>query len=290
MTPAGSEPPAFGTQPDLPSEWEQVAGGVVRIRAHNPGPMTLEGTNTWLLHGPGESSAVVVDPGPALAGHSQTIQSILTERGLGVELVLLTHSHPDHSDLARVFAADVEAPLRAADPRWCSASALSENESLLVAGLHVEVITTPGHTSDSVSFAVPGYLVTGDTVLGRGTTVVAHPDGRLSDYLGSLARLRIRAEVDDVVAILPGHGPVIHDPIARLDHYLAHRRERLEAVAGVISTSGVDLAALSEVDLDALVDEVVATVYHDVPRSLWPAAALSVRAQVLYLVEAGSSR
>lgn len=285
MTSSSSNLGPSGFRGGQVSELEQVATGVVRVRAHNPGPMTLEGTNTWVLHGPAATSAVVIDPGPALPSHARTVRSALAERGLAVELVLLTHGHLDHSESAHEFAAAVGAPLRAADPQWCTGPILARDEPIAAAGLSITVIPTPGHTSDSVSFAVPGYIFTGDTVLGRGTTVVAHPDGRLGDYLVSLARLRARTADEQVAALLPGHGPVIRDATARLDSYLAHRHERLAAVAEVLRDAGVDPATSADADLDALVDEVVSIVYQDVPRHLWPVAALSVRAQVLYLAE-----
>jgi glyoxylase-like metal-dependent hydrolase (beta-lactamase superfamily II) len=135
-------------------------------------------------------------------------------------------------------------------------------------------VLTPGHSSDSVCFLLHAdrALLTGDTVLGRGTTVVAHPDGRLRDYLDSLQRLRDLADTD-VDVLLPGHGPVVDDPIAVLDHYLAHRTERLEQVRAAMA-DGASTAG-----------DVVQVVYADVDPSLWPAAEMSVRAQVDYLRE-----
>lgn len=269
------------------SELTEVAAGVLRIRAENPGPMTLDGTNTWVLHRPSDSAAVVIDPGPSLTAHAATISAVLRERGLGVEAVLLTHSHLDHSELAREFAGQVDAPLRASAPDWCTGAPLTDQEVFSAAGMTVEVVATPGHSSDSVTFAAGAYLLTGDTVLGRGTTVVAHPDGRLADYLESLQRLRRRAAAGGVSALLPGHGPVIDDPVERLDLYVGHRRERLAAVAAVLAELDLSAASIRQDDLDEVVRRVVETVYAEVPRQLWPAAALSVRAQVRYLVEQG---
>src|SRR5690606_3664670 len=145
-------------------------------------------------------------------------------------------------------------------------------------GLELRVVPTPGHTADSLSFHLPadGAVLTGDTVLGRGTTVVAHPDGRLGDYLDSLRRLHSLTTGGGVETVLPGHGPVLDDAQGALDFYLAHRASRLEQVETAVRT-GYRTAP-----------EVVAHVYADVDRSLWPAAELSVRAQLDYLKERGA--
>jgi glyoxylase-like metal-dependent hydrolase (beta-lactamase superfamily II) len=141
-------------------------------------------------------------------------------------------------------------------------------------GLEVRVVSTPGHTADSLSFVLPAdrAVLTGDTILGRGTTVVAWPEGRLADYLASLRRLRALAESGAVVTVLPGHGPVLEDQaVAAIDYYLAHRAERLAQVAEALAAG------------DQTPADVVRRVYADVDQSLWPAAELSVRAQVDYL-------
>ena len=135
------------------------------------------------------------------------------------------------------------------------------------------MVGTPGHTSDSLSFVVPAdrAVLTGDTVLGRGTTVVAHPDGRLGAYLGSLRRLRDLAEQQEIEAIWPGHGPVLDEALPVIEHYLVHRAERLDQVREALERGAVEPM------------DVVRTVYADVDERLWPAAELSVRAQLDYL-------
>jgi glyoxylase-like metal-dependent hydrolase (beta-lactamase superfamily II) len=143
--------------------------------------------------------------------------------------------------------------------------------------LAVHVIATPGHSSDSVCFLLPeeGSLLTGDTVLGRGTTVVAWPDGRLSEYLVSLARLRDLAERQGIERILPGHGPILDAPAEILTAYLDHRIARLDDIRAAVAAGAGSTA------------EVVALVYVNTPRELWPAAELSVRAQLQHLRDAG---
>ena len=155
-------------------------------------------------------------------------------------VVLLTHGHLDHSEAARSFAERVGCGVRALDPEQrLGDEGLGDGDVVAVDGLEVHVVGTPGHTSDSLSFVLPAEraVLTGDTVLGRGTTVVAHPDGQLGAYLDSLHRLHALAEAQDVTAVWPGHGPVIEDALGVLDFYLAHRRQRLEQVREALAGS-----------------------------------------------------
>jgi glyoxylase-like metal-dependent hydrolase (beta-lactamase superfamily II) len=252
-------------------------GGVFGSRARcllapNPGIMTLDGTNTWVLREPGGRRSVVVDPGPLDDGHLDAVVEAAGE----VAAVLLTHGHLDHSEGARAFAERVGCGVRALDPEHrLGSEGLGDGDVVEVDGLEIHVVGTPGHTADSLSFLLPGdgAVLTGDTVLGRGTTVVAHPDGKLGAYLDSLQRLHALAEVRAAVRVLPGHGPVIEDALAVLDHYLAHRQDRLEQVR----------EALRELGPDAAPRAVVEHVYTDVDPVLWGAAELSVRAQLEYL-------
>ncbi|MFL6163651.1 MAG: MBL fold metallo-hydrolase [Jatrophihabitantaceae bacterium] len=249
----------------------EVAGVVL---ADNPSPMTLEGTNTWLLRDdPGRREAVVVDPGPLDEVH---LHAVLAAAG-SVPLILLTHGHPDHSAGARRLAELTGAPVYALDPAHRhGGEGLAEGAVLGGAGVRIEVWQTPGHTADSLCFLLPAggptrAVLTGDTILGRGTTVVAHPDGVLADYLASLRRLAGLAGV----SVLPGHGPELPDAGTAATDYLAHREQRLDQVRAV-------LAELP----DASPQQVVERVYAEVERALWPAAELSVRAQLAYLRQA----
>ncbi len=244
------------------------------LLAPNPGPMTLDGTNTWLLHEPGADVGVVVDPGPDHEGHLRAVLAAAGADGLRIGQVLLTHGHPDHAEGARRFADLAGVGVRALDPaHLLGAEGLADGDVVVVGGLEVLVVGTPGHTADSLSFLLPadGSLLTGDTVLGRGTSVVAHPDGRLADYLASLERLSGLAADGTVRRVLPGHGPVLDDPAGVLAGYLAHRHDRLEQVALAVGAG------------DRTPHAVVERVYADVDRTLWPAAELSVMAQLEYL-------
>lgn len=265
---------------------EPWAGGSFGDRARcllapNPGMMTLDGTNSWVLTEPGSNRSVVVDPGPIEDGHVD----VLDEQTGDVALVLLTHHHFDHSEVAVDFATRKGCPVRALDPAYCfNADPLTDDEVIDVDGLSLRVVTTPGHTADSVSFVLPAEkaLLSGDMVLGRGTTVVAYPDGQLAPYFESIERMRALAASGDVSTIWPAHGPVLDDALGTLDYYLVHRRERLAQVESALQTLGVTMPDAEDEELPR---QVVELVYQDVDESLWGAAELSVRAQLAYLAE-----
>ena len=258
--------------------------------APNPSVMTLDGTNTWVVGEPGAEEVVVIDPGPKDDVHLKRVVNGITEQGRRVGLVILTHGHPDHAAGAKRFAelaasAAAAAPgspggqrtgriaVRALDPRHrLGDEGLVEGDVVTVGGVELHVMETPGHSNDSLTFYLPAdrAVLTGDTVLGYGTTVL---EGKLGDYLDSLDRLRKFAEENEAATILPGHGPKLDDPIGALDHYINHRRERLAQVEAAVE-AGARTAK-----------EVVAVVYADVDKSLWPAAESSVQAQLDYLNE-----
>ncbi|WP_432155944.1 MBL fold metallo-hydrolase [Streptomyces sp. bgisy153] len=250
----------------------------VNVLAPNASPMTLDGTNTWILAEPDAEQAVVVDPGPLHEGHLRAVIDTAERAGKRIALTLLTHGHPDHAEGATRFAELTGTEVRALDPALrLGEEGLTAGSVIEVGGLVLRVVPTPGHTADSLSFHIPAdrAVLTGDTVLGRGTTVVAHPDGRLGDYLDSLRRLRSLTVDDGVHTVLPGHGPVLEDAQGAVEFYLAHRAHRLAQVETAVEDGHRTPA------------EVVAHVYADVDRSLWPAAELSVRAQLDYLREHG---
>lgn len=240
------------------------------ILAANPGMMTLDGTNTWILREPGAARSVVVDPGPVIDEH---LDAVLDAAG-DVALVLFTHHHHDHTDAMAHVVERTGAPARALHPDFCvNAEPLIDGEVIEVDGLVIEVVATPGHTADSVCFHLPQdvALLTGDTILGRGTSIVAHPDGALGPYLDSLARIREMIEEGLVERLLPAHGPVIDTPAEVVDFYLDHRQERLDQVRAAVE-QGATTAR-----------DVVEIVYADVDQQLWWAAERSVAAQLDYL-------
>ncbi|GGP38260.1 MBL fold metallo-hydrolase [Streptomyces calvus] len=250
----------------------------VNVLAPNPSAMTLDGTNTWILSEPDSDLAVVVDPGPLDDGHLRHVIGTAEQAGKRVALTLLTHGHPDHAEGAARFAELTGTNVRALDPALrLGGEGLAAGDVITVGGLELRVVPAPGHTADSLCFHIPAdqAVLTGDTVLGRGTTVVAHPDGRLGDYLDTLRRLRSLTVDDGVHTVLPGHGPVLEDAQGAVEYYLAHRAHRLAQVETAVE------------DGHRTPSEVVAHVYADVDRSLWPAAELSVRAQLEYLQEHG---
>ncbi|MGW4072375.1 MBL fold metallo-hydrolase [Streptomyces asiaticus] len=250
----------------------------VCVLAPNASPMTLDGTNTWIVAEPDSDLAVVIDPGPMDDAHLEEVIATAERAGRRVAQTLLTHGHPDHAEGAARFAELTRTSVRALDPALrLGDEGLELGDVITTGGLELRVVPTPGHTADSLSFHLPadGAVLTGDTVLGRGTTVVAHPDGRLGDYLDSLRRLRSLAVDDGVDTVLPGHGPVLNDARGAVEYYLAHRANRLAQVETAVENGYRSPA------------EVVAHVYADVDRSLWPAAELSVRAQLDYLREHG---
>jgi glyoxylase-like metal-dependent hydrolase (beta-lactamase superfamily II) len=231
---------------------------VTLLRAPNPGPMTLDGTNTWVL---GEHR-VVIDPGPADDGHLAAIAAHAP-----IDTILLTHGHADHVEgAARLSEMLGGVPVIGFDAAHCvGAQPLRGVPGEEIAGL--QVIFTPGHTGDSVSYRTRDVVFSGDTILGRGTTVVAWPDGDLGDYLASLRRLRAHGPVP----ILPGHGPALADCSVAAAYYLEHRLARLEQVRAA-RVAGAETA-----------EQVVRVVYADVDPVLWPAAEWSVRAQLAYI-------
>jgi glyoxylase-like metal-dependent hydrolase (beta-lactamase superfamily II) len=248
------------------------------VLAPNPGLMTLNGTNTWLIAEPGSPSALVIDPGPDDEAHLRRVIGQAEAAGRRIARILLTHGHLDHSEGAARLAELTGAPVAAADPllRRGDGSGLAPGDVLTDAGCEVWVVAAPGHTADSVCLLVPadGALLTGDTVLGRGTTVIAE-DGDLGDYLATLDRLRALADQERLGMLLPGHGPLLADPAGVLDFYIAHRRERLAEIRAALDAG------------DRTEQQIVERVYADVDQALWPFARWSVQAQLRYLASRG---
>lgn len=243
----------------------------VTVLAPNPSPMTLDGTNTYLLGARGTGEVVVVDPGPDEPAHRAAVDAAVAGLDARVAAVVVTHHHADHAEAA-VWAAAWGAPLHAFAPGLMPAPArvLADGGTVGAGGVTLEAVHTPGHTGDHLCLRVreTGVVLTGDHVLGRGTTVVAWPDGDMAAYLDSLRRLAGLG----AGALYPGHGPALDDAAGVVAGYLAHRLEREEQVLAALRAG------------DATPGEVVARVYAEVDPVLHPAAERSVRAHLDKLV------
>ncbi len=232
----------------------------------NPGIMTLDGTNTWVLRGRGSDEMVVVDPGPDDDAHLERIAALGK-----IPLVLISHKHDDHTGGIDKLVGMSGAVVRSVGSGFLRGlgGPLTDGEVIDAAGLRITVMATPGHTADSLSFVVDDAVLTADTVLGRGTTVIDNEDGSLRDYLESLRRLQGLGQR----TVLPGHGPDLADLSQVTAMYLAHREERLDQVRGALKVLGEEASAR----------QVVEHVYTDVDQKLWDAAEKSVQAQLDYL-------
>jgi glyoxylase-like metal-dependent hydrolase (beta-lactamase superfamily II) len=239
---------------------------VTRVLAPNPSPMTLDGTNTYVVGTPGSGQAVLVDPGPDDAAHLAAVEAALAARDARCTAVLVTHHHGDHAEAALPWGARFAARVAAAGAEVAGPGGrvLAPGDRLRLAGTTLDVVATPGHTADHLAFRLEsGAVLVGDHVLGRGTSVVTHPEGDVAAYLESLRRVHDLGPS----ALYCGHGPELtEDPGAVLEFYLAHRAYREDQL----------LSALA--DGPRTVDDLVARVYADVPREVWPAAAQSTRA------------
>lgn len=262
-----------------------MAGGVYpveilsespRVAMHtapNPGPKTLTGTRTYVI---GRDPALIVDPGPPNPEYQQSIASSLTRSGGHPLAILLTHGHPDHAPGAAILKDLVNAEVigsRHMAPEDAAAAQvdrfLAEDETFDLGSDELRVLAAPGHAPDQVALWMPGsrFLFTGDTILGTGSTLIAPPEGDVVAYMETLERLRAL----DPRLILPGHGPVVTEPLAKIDEYIAHRRDRerqlLEALA----------------DRPATIEDLVARIYADVDPRLHDLARGSVEAQLIKL-------
>ncbi|UXA20993.1 MBL fold metallo-hydrolase [Mycobacterium sp. SMC-4] len=237
------------------------------LLCENPGLMTLDGTNTWVLRGPHSDEMVVVDPGPD--DKDEHIER-LAELG-PIPLVLISHRHGDHTGGIDRIVELTGAVVRSVGSGFQRGlgGPLTDGEVIDAAGLQITVLATPGHTADSVSFLLDDAVLTADTILGRGTAVIDSEDGDLGDYLESLHRLAGLGHR----RVLPGHGPELDDVVAVSQSYLNHRDERLNQVRAALATLGDDADARA----------VVEHVYTDVDEKLWDAAEWSVQAQLNYL-------
>jgi glyoxylase-like metal-dependent hydrolase (beta-lactamase superfamily II) len=232
------------------------------VRADNPGPFTLQGTNTWLV---GRDPCYVIDPGPAQPAHLERVLADAADRG-GIAGIAITHDHPDHAEAVAELRERGGGPPIAA-VRFPADVALSDGATFGP----FTAIATPGHAPDHVALLMGRALFSGDAVLGEGSVFVWPDPGALRAYLAGLERLRA-LELD---VICPGHGPLVMDPRAKLDEYLAHRRDR-------------ERMLLEALDAGArAVDDLLDHAWADAPAILRPAAALTLAAHLDKLEDEG---
>jgi glyoxylase-like metal-dependent hydrolase (beta-lactamase superfamily II) len=241
---------------------ELLEADIVGIRAANPGPFTLSGTNSWVV---GREPAWLVDPGPALDEHLGALMLEIEARG-GLAGIALTHDHIDHSEAV--------GPIRSRFPEARFGAARGEVDELLEEGSRfgpLLAVVTPGHAPDHLAYVVGSVALSGDAVLGEGSVFIYPDPGALAGYLAGLRRLL----EFDLSRIAPGHGPVVDDPRAKLEQYIAHRLDRerrlIEALDGGLRG----------------VDELLDRVWDDAPPVLRPAAAVTLAAHLDKLGEEG---
>ncbi len=265
-TPPPREPGlgALGEEPDGERSRAELLArhDILLLRAANPSPLTLTGTNTWLL---GRDPAWVVDPGPALQAHLSTIYAAIEDRG-GLGGIALTHGHADHSEAVPVLRERFGAPLAAA-----GSEADIELTDTAVVGPFT-ALAAPGHAPDHFVLIGGGACFSGDAVLGSGSVFISPHPGALAGYLGALDRLRRREDFD---VICPGHGPPVWEPRVKLDEYIAHRNDRENRLMMALKAGR------------RTVDELLDDVWSDVPSGLRPAATVTLAAHLDKLDEEG---
>ena len=235
---------------------------IQRVIAPNPGPMTLTGTNTYLV-GDGAGALAAIDPGPDEPRHVETILAAAAPLGR-ITTVLVTHRHLDHLPAAAPLCRATGAVLVGHADLPGVQRPVGDGQTAFG---RLRALETPGHTRESLCFWDPaeGALFTGDLVAGTGTVVVDDQPGALADYIRSLERLLALGPR----TIYPGHGPIVEDAMGKLKEYVAHRRERLQQVVDALAARG-----------PSTVDELVGAIYTDVPPGLAPMAARNVRANL----------
>lgn len=289
-----------GTPPAEHGRAEEVAPGIRRVLAPNPSPMTLHGTNSYIL---GRGAVAVIDPGPALPGHLEALLASL-EPGERVSHILVTHAHVDHSPLARSLSDRTEAPVYGFGPAHAGRSEVMSDlaasghagggegidpdfapdvrleDGAVIEGddWQVQAIWTPGHLSNHMCFDAGTGLFCGDHVMGWASSLVSPPDGDLSAFMASCARLLTRTEGRQETPFLSGHGDPIIAPAARLDWLMAHRRGREAEILAALETLG-----------PATPEDLARAIYTDVAPALLPAAARNVFAHLIDLTSRGQT-
>jgi glyoxylase-like metal-dependent hydrolase (beta-lactamase superfamily II) len=275
---------------ELAFDYEEAAQAsplIRRLIANNPGPFTYLGTGVYIV---GRGQVAVIDPGPASEAHFEALKRAL--EGETVTHVFVTHTHMDHSPLAHPLAqwagckvygravasagvADVKLE-EGAQADFRPDVVVNDGDVFTGPGWTLEAITTPGHMSNHVCYALKeeNALFSGDHIMGWSTTVISPPDGHMGDYYASLEKVRAR----HFSTIWPTHGPPIRDVDPFIEAYIRHRRAREEMIAGRLQAGDTKIPAMVEV------------IYRDVDKRLHPAACHSVLAHMIHLVETGRAR
>lgn len=267
----------------------QIAPLVRRVLAPNPSPMTLYGTNTYLV---GETEIAVIDPGPDAPAHLDAILHALAPHQR-ITHIFVTHAHVDHSPLARALAAATNAPVLAfgdalagrstvmqkmaaaglagggegVDADFMPTRIMADGEVVKGQGWRLQAIWTPGHFGNHLCFALDDLLFCGDLVMGWASSLVSPPDGDLTDFMNSCRKLRTRGDR----LLLPGHGDPIEDPSARIDWLLSHRLSREAAILAALEKGPADAQSLAK------------AIYTETPAALLPAATRNVLAHLVDL-------
>jgi len=249
---------------------------ITLLRAPNPSPMTLSGTNSYVIDA-GGGEAIVIDPGPVIDRHLDALVANAGERGLRISTIAVTHGHPDHAPAAAPLAARTGASVWAHPNSDVPHDRTFELDGELRVGTSaLRIIDAPGHTFEHVAIYEPAEraLFTGDVILGEGTVVIAPPGGAMRPYQRTLQRLR--DEFPDAVRIYGGHGPIVQDARAKIDEYIEHRKLREAEL----------LAALARGPMN--VPQLVIAIYGTQRPMLWPAMARQILAYLLALTEEGT--
>ncbi|TAM62147.1 MBL fold metallo-hydrolase [bacterium] len=257
---------------------ERLSERVSRLRAPNPGPMTLSGTNSYLIDA-GRDRFVAIDPGPDHQGHALDLAFAASDRGATIAAILVTHGHPDHAPGAARLAALTGATVYG-HPRssFAHTATLWDGKTFELDDLCLEVSDAPGHAVDHVALYLRDEhaLFTGDVVVGQGTVVIAPPGGEMATYRNTLETLRDRYAGAE--RIYGGHGPAIETPRAKFDEYIAHRALRERQVLAELRAGAATIPALVE------------RIYAEIDQLLWPAAARQVLAYLDALETQGRVR